>query len=161
MGKKKKKKPARGDKTLEVNKRARHDYEIVQEFEAGLALVGSEVKAMRDGKVSLAEAYCQFKGDELFLYQAHVAEYVQAHARNHPPLRPRKLLLHRRELEQLQRGSSRDGMTIVPLELYVKGRVIKLLIGLARGKKLHDKRQSIKERDEKREMQRAMRRDRG
>jgi len=159
MGKKKKK-PARGDKTLESNKRARHNFEIVEEFEAGIALVGSEVKAIREGKVSLKEAFCQFKGKELFLYQAHVAEYVQAHARNHPPLRPRKLLLHQRELEVLQRGSSRDGMTIVPLELYVKGRVIKLLIGLARGKKLHDKRASIKEKDEKREMQRAMRRDR-
>lgn len=156
---KKKKQPARGDKTLEANKRARHNYEITDEFEAGIALVGSEVKAMREGKVSLTEAYCQFKGTELFLYQAHVAEYVQAHARNHPPLRPRKLLLHRRELEVLLRGSSRNGMTIVPLELYVKGRTIKLLIGLARGKKLHDKRASIKEKDEKREMQRAMRRD--
>lgn len=159
MGKKKKK-PARGDKTLAVNRKARHDYEILEELEAGMMLAGSEVKSIRDGKASLAEAYCAFRGDELFLMQAHIAEYVQAHARNHLPVRPRKLLLHRRELDKLKQSVTREGMTIVPLEIYIKGRVLKLLVGLARGKKVHDKRHAIKERDEKREMQRAMRRDR-
>ncbi len=153
----KKKKPARGDKTLAVNRKARHDYLIEEEIEAGMMLVGSEVKSIRDGKASLAEAFCAYKGDELFLLQSHIAEYTQAHARNHLPVRPRKLLLHRRELDRLRQAVQREGMTLVPLEIYVKGRVLKLLIGLARGKKVHDKRHAIKERDEKREMQRALR----
>ena len=112
---------------------------------------------MREGRVSLKEAYCQFKNGELFLLQAHIAEFPQAHARNHAPLRARKLLLHRRELDHFDEAVQQQGLTIVPLAMYVKGRRVKLLIGLARGKKLHDKRQSIKERDEKREMQRALR----
>lgn len=157
MGKKKKKAPARGDKTLESNKRARHHYEIVDEIEAGIMLAGSEVKSMRDGKVSLTEAFCAFKGDELYLLQSHVAEYTEAHSRNHLPVRPRKLLLHRRELDKLRMAVQKNGMTIVPLELYVQGRVIKLLIGLARGKKLHDKRQTIKKREEERDMAREIR----
>ncbi|MFV8755438.1 SsrA-binding protein SmpB [Nannocystaceae bacterium ST9] len=153
----KKKDQQLGDELLESNRRARHEYEILEELEAGVALQGSEVKSIREGKVSLKEAYCQFKNGELFLLQAHVAEFPQAHARNHPPLRPRKLLLHRKELDHLAEAVAQQGLTIVPLAMYVKGRRVKLQIGLARGKKLHDKRASIKERDEKREMQRAIR----
>ena len=158
MSKRKHKAPARGDKTITVNKRARHDYLIDEEIEAGIVLEGSEVKSIRDGKVSLSEAFCAFKRDELFLMQAHIAEYVEAHGRNHLPVRPRKLLLHRRELDKLKRAVQREGMTIVPLEIYIKGRVLKVAIGLARGKKEHDKRHSIKAREETREMQRALRR---
>jgi len=153
----KKKDQQLGDELLESNRRARHEYEILEELEAGLMLQGSEVKSIREGRVSLKEAYCQFRGRELFLLQAHVAEFPQAHARNHPPLRARKLLLHTKELEHLASAVQMQGLTIVPLAMYVKGRRIKLLIGLARGKKLHDKRATIKERDEKREIQRAIR----
>ena len=152
-----KKKRKLGDELLEENRKARFHYEILEELEAGIALLGSEVKSIRDRRVSLNEAFCQFRGDELFLIQAHVAEFTQAHARNHPPLRPRKLLLHRRQLDRLHDAIKTQGLTIVPLALYIKDRRIKLLIGLARGRKVHDKRAAIKERDQKREMQRALR----
>lgn len=154
---KKKKKAKLGDELLEENRKARFDFEILEELEAGIMLQGSEVKSIRDRRVSLKEAFCQFRGDELFLQQAHVAEFVQAHARNHPPLRIRKLLLHRRELDHLREAVKQQGLTIVPLAMYLKNRKIKLLIGLARGKKVHDKRASIKEREQKLEMQRAVR----
>lgn len=152
---KKKKHP--GDRLLAENRRARFEYHVLEELEAGLALLGSEVKSIREGKVSLNEAYCAFKGDELYLMQAHVAEYPLAHRRNHDPLRPRKLLLHRRELDRLHDATKLEGVTIVPLSVYVKDRRIKLQIGLAKGKKVHDKRAAMKERDQKREMQRALR----
>ena len=142
---------------MSKNRRASFDFEILETYEAGLVLAGSEVKSIRDGKVSLTESFAQFRGTELFLMQAHVAEFPQAHQRNHDPLRPRKLLLHRRELERLHRAVTRDGLTIVPLRLYLKEGKIKLEIGLARGKKTHDKRASIKEREQNREMQRALR----
>ncbi|EDM78954.1 SsrA-binding protein [Plesiocystis pacifica SIR-1] len=154
---KKKKKRKLGDEVLEENRKATHDYEILEELESGVALQGSEVKSIRDGRISLKEAYCQFRGDELFLLQAHIAEFPQAHARNHPPLRARKLLLHRRELDKLHDAVKTQGLTIVPLVVYLKSRRIKILIGLGRGKKVHDKRAAIKERDQKREMQRALR----
>ncbi len=120
-----------------------------------MRLLGGEVKAIRDGKMSLSEAFCQFENGELFLVQSHIGEYVQAHGRNHPPLRKRKLLLHRKELERLQDAVKLEGVTIVPLAVYLKDRRLKLAIGVAKGKKLHDKRQSIKARDQAREMQRA------
>lgn len=153
----KRKKKHAGDKLLVENRRARFEYHILEEIEAGIALVGSEVKSIREGKVSLTEAFCQFRGDELFLLQAHVAEYPLAHRRNHEPLRPRKLLLHRNQLDRLQRATKLDGVTIVPLSMYIKDRHIKIVIGVAKGKKMHDKRASMKERDQKREMQRALR----
>ena len=146
-----------GDELIEENRKARYDYEILEELETGIMLVGSEVKSIRDHRVSLKEAFCQFHGDELYLQQAHVGEFVQAHARNHPPLRTRKLLLHRRELDRLRDAVKQQGLTIVPIAMYLKDRRIKLLIGLARGKKMHDKRASIKEREQKLEMQRAKR----
>lgn len=152
---KKKKHP--GDQLLVENRRARFEYHILEELEAGVMLLGSEVKSIREGKCSLTEAFCQFQGDELYLMQAHVAEYPLAHRRNHEPLRPRKLLLHRRELDRLREQTKLDGVTIVPLSMYLKERRIKLQVGVAKGKKLHDKRASMKERDQKREMQRALR----
>lgn len=156
MGKGKKKKHP-GDQLLAENRRARFEYHVLEEVEAGIMLLGSEVKSIREGKLSLNEAFCQFKGGELYLMQAHVAEYPLAHRRNHEPLRPRKLLLHRRELDRLEQSTKLDGVTIVPLAIYIKDRRIKLQIGLAKGKKLHDKRAATKERDQKREMQRALR----
>lgn len=153
---KKKKKKSLGDKVFELNKKARHDYEIQEEFEAGIVLAGSEVKSIRDGRVSLKEAFCQFKRGELYLHQAHIAEYVQAHARNHITTRARKLMLHRKELDKLEQAVQQAGMTIVPLSVYLKERYIKVLIGLAKGMKQHDKRHAIKEREQKREMDRAI-----
>ena len=156
-GKNKKKHVPAGGTLLVKNRRATHDYEILDHLEAGLVLQGSEVKSIRDGKVSLAEAYAQFQGGELWLVSAHIAEYPMAHMRNHDPMRPRKLLLHRRELIKLAEAVAQGGLTVVPLTLYLKDGRIKLEIGLARGKKNVDKRQSIKERDQKREMARAIR----
>ena len=152
-----KKKRKLGDELIEENRKARHDFLILEELEAGIMLVGSEVKSIRDHRISLKEAFCQFRGKELFLMQAHIAEFTQAHARNHPPLRARKLLLHRRQLEQLRDAVKQQGLTIVPVAMYLKDRRIKVLIGLARGKKTHDKRAAIKEREQKLEMQRAKR----
>ncbi len=141
------------------NRKASFDYEILERLEAGLMLQGSEVKSIRDGKVSLAESFAHFEGGELFLAGAHIAEYPQAHGRNHDPVRPRKLLLHRRELRRLGDEVQRAGLTIVPLALYTKEGIIKLEVGLCRGKKVHDKRHSIRERQETRDMQRALRRE--
>lgn len=143
--------------TLAQNRRATFDFEILERFEAGMVLLGSEVKAIRDRKISLTESYAQFQGDELFLLGAHVGEFPQAHKRNHEPLRPRKLLLHRRQLDKLRDEIQRAGMTVIPLTVYLKDGRIKLELGLGRGKKVHDKRQSIKARDQTREAQRAMR----
>ena len=156
MARKKKKKKL-GDELFEDNRKAHFDFQILEEFEAGIALHGSEVKSIRDGKISLKEAYCQFTKDELFLLQAHISEFTQAHARNHLPLRARKLLLHRRELDRLDQSVRREGLTVIPLAVYLQNRHIKLKIALARGKKTHDKRASIKEREQKREVQRAIR----
>ncbi|NVB43075.1 SsrA-binding protein SmpB [Pseudenhygromyxa sp. WMMC2535] len=153
----KKKKRQLGDELLEDNRKALHDFEIIEEHEAGIVLEGSEVKSIRDGRISLKEAFCQFRKDELYLLQAHISEFPQAHARNHPPLRARKLLLHRRQLDTLFDAVKQQGLAIIPLAVYLKDRRIKLLIGLGRGKKVHDKRAAIKEREQKREMQRAIR----
>jgi SsrA-binding protein len=152
-----KKKGQLGDELVEDNRKARFEFEILEEFEAGIMLHGSEVKSIRDHNVSLKEAFCQFREGELYLLQAHIAEFTQAHARNHPPLRARKLLLHRKELDRLSDAVQQQGLTIIPLAMYIKERRIKLLIGLARGKKVHDKRAVIKERELQREMQRAVR----
>ncbi len=143
--------------TLTDNRRAAFNYEILERIEAGIVLTGSEVKSIRDSKISLAESYASFKKGELFLEGAHIAEYVQAHARNHEAIRPRKLLLHRKELDKLEAAVAQDGLTIVPLAIYLKDGRIKVELGLARGKKVHDKRATIKEREQTREMARAMR----
>lgn len=157
---------AKGNKTkgtappgssLAQNRRATFEFEILERLEAGIVLKGSEVKSLRDGKVSLAESYAQFEGEELFLLGAHVAEFPMAHRRNHEPLRPRKLLLHRRQLDRLHEAVQQAGMTIVVLQLYLKDGRIKVEIGLARGKKVHDKRASIKDREQQREVRRALR----
>lgn len=142
---------------LTQNRRATFNYEVLERLEAGIALTGSEVKSIRDRRISLTEAYAQFRGPELFLHGAHVAEYVQAHRRNHEPLRPRKLLLHRRELDKLSAAVAQDGLALVPLSVYLKDGRIKVELGLCRGKKVHDKRASIKERETKREIDRAIR----
>ena len=140
------------------HRRALFEYEVIERHEAGLALMGSEVKSIRDGKASLAEAYCQFNSSgELFLHQAHIGEYPMSHGRGHVPLRLRKLLMHRRELEHLREAVSQAGLTLIPLDMHSRSGVIKLALALCRGKKTDDKRASLQEREQKREISRAVR----
>ncbi len=138
------------------NRKARFEYEILETYEAGIQLLGTEIKSVRDGKASLPEAFCYFKDGELFIKNMHIAEYSHGNQQNHDPLRERKLLLHKKELEKLEKNLGKTaGQTIVPLKMYIASSgYAKLLIGLGRGKKLHDKRDSIKEKDIKREMDR-------
>jgi SsrA-binding protein len=141
------------------NRRARFDYEIGETFEAGLMLTGTEVKSLRTGKATIGESYASIdRAGELFLINATIPEYLQANRFNHEPKRPRKLLLKAREIERLARGIEREGMTIVPLKIYFndRGRA-KIEIALARGKKLHDKRETEKQRDWNREKSRLLR----
>jgi SsrA-binding protein len=144
-------------RTVATNRRARFDYEIVQRYDAGLALLGSEVKSIRDGNVTLGEGYARFREGELWLYNVYIAHYGPARD-NHEPTRPRKLLLHRRELDRLSRAlDEQPRTTVVPLRMYLHNGLVKLEIGLARGKRQYDKRQAIRKRDAERSMQRAVR----
>jgi SsrA-binding protein len=152
-------KPERRFKVVSENRRARFNYEIGETFEAGIALTGSEVKSLRTGKATIAESYADSRGGELWLINANIPEYLQAGPfNNHAPKRPRRLLLHHREIDKLASGVEREGMTIVPLKLYFneKGRA-KIEIALARGKKLHDKRETERKRSWEREKGRLMR----
>jgi SsrA-binding protein len=155
----KKEKPA--PKAAAVNRRARFNYEIGQTFEAGIALTGTEVKALRAGQSNIADSYAGERGGELWLYNAYIPEYLQANRFNHETRRPRKLLLHKREINRLSGAVQREGKTIVPLKIYFndRGRA-KVELALATGKKLHDKRQTEKKRDWDREKSRLLR-DRG
>ena len=143
--------------TVAQHRRARFDYEILQSYDAGLALLGSEVKSIRAGHATLAEGYCRFQDGELWLYNVHIAPYAPARE-NHEPTRPRKLLLHRRELVRLRTAmDEQPRTTVIPLRLYLDHGIIKAEIGLARGKRRYDKREAIKEREATRTMQRALR----
>jgi SsrA-binding protein len=147
-----------GLKIVGENRRARYDYQIMEDFEAGIELRGSEVKSLREGRINLAEAYAAMKGNELFLINSNIAEYREANRFNHDPKRPRRLLLHRKEINRLASGILREGLTIVPLKIFFNRRgVAKVDIALARGKKLHDKRETIKSRDWSREKSRLLR----
>jgi SsrA-binding protein len=139
------------------NRRARYEYEIVDTWEAGLALTGTEVKSLRAGKASIVESYAGPMGEELFLFNADIPEYLQANRFNHERRRPRKLLLHRREIDKLIGATQRQGFTVIPLKIFFndKGRA-KIELGLGRGKKLHDKRETEKERDWNRDKQRVL-----
>ena len=150
-----------GIKVVAENRRARYDYEIMQKFEAALELTGSEVKSLRVGHINLAESYAAMKGEELFLINSNIPEYREANRFNHEQKRPRKLLLHRKEIDRLAVGVLREGLTIIPLKMFFnpRGRV-KVDIALARGKKNVDKRETIKIRDWNREKSRVLR-DRG
>ncbi len=141
-------------KIIASNKKARHDYEISGEIEAGIVLVGTEVKSIRQGKINLKDSYAEIKNNELFLRQMHITPYQNAYYDNHEPLRSRKLLLHSREIKKLIGKVSERGFTIIPLKVYFKNGKIKVQIGLAKGKKLYDKRDTIKKRDILREMDR-------
>lgn len=139
------------------NKRARHEYQILDSWEAGIVLTGTEVKALRDGKANLADAYGVVKDGEVFLLNLHISPYERGNQFNHEPTRTRKLLLHKREIRKLIGAVERQGLTLVPLELYFKGGRAKVALALGKGKKLHDKREDQKKRDDERDMARALR----
>ncbi|HEV8362137.1 MAG TPA: SsrA-binding protein SmpB [Gemmatimonadaceae bacterium] len=140
------------------NRRARHDYHILDTWEAGLVLTGTEVKALREGKANIGDAYGMVRDGELFLFNAHISPYERGGYVNHDPLRTRKLLLHKREIQRLIGGTEREGLTLIPLELYFKRGKAKVALALAKGKQLHDKRADLRKKDDEREMARAFRR---
>ncbi|HET7483375.1 MAG TPA: SsrA-binding protein SmpB [Actinomycetota bacterium] len=150
------KKAGDGTKLIAQNRKARHDYLIEDSIEAGLALVGTEVKSCRDGKVNLADSYATVRDGEAWLLQCHIGAYSHGNRANHDPMRPRKLLLHRGEIDKLAARVAQDGRTLVPLRLYFKHGLAKAEIGIARGKKTYDKRQAVAQRDAERQMQREM-----
>jgi SsrA-binding protein len=151
--------PKREDgKLVAENRKARFNYDIEEKLEAGIALLGSEVKSLRTGKANIADSYAASEGGELYLINAHIAEYTQAGRANHEPTRRRKLLVHRREMGRLAGAIKKDGMTLVPLKLYFNARgIAKVELGLGKGKKLHDKRETEKKRDWDRQKGRLMR----
>ena len=144
------------DKIITDNRKARHDYFVEETYEAGIELCGTEVKSLRRGGVNLKDSYCEVDGGELFALGVHISPYEQGNIFNRDPLRPRRLLMHKREIMKLQGLVSRDGYTIVPLSLYFKGSRVKMALGLCRGKKLYDKREDIARKDANREMERKM-----
>lgn len=141
-------------KTVTENRKARHDYFIEEEYETGMVLSGTEVKSLRLGRANLKDAYARIKNGEVFVYQMHIAPYPFAYYGNHDPLRPRKLLLHRHEMKRLYGKVNEKGYTLVPTRVYFKKGKAKLTLALAKGKHQYDKREAIKRRDEKREMDR-------
>ncbi len=147
---------AAGTKLIAENRRARHDYHLLERYEAGLVLTGTEVKSLRDGKAILQRAFGDLRDGELYLVGAHIPEYAQGNVQNHDPDRDRKLLLHRRELDQLLGKVQEKGLTLVPTRLYWKNGRAKVELALARGKDVRDKRRDIAERDARRQIERAL-----
>jgi SsrA-binding protein len=146
-----------GEQTVAVNRKARHEYLIEETLEAGIALTGTEIKSIREGKANLSDAYARIERGEAWLIGAHIAPWAGGNRNNHEPRRTRKLLLHRVEIERLGGRAAAKGLTIVPLRLYITGRGrAKLELGLGRGKKLHDKRRDIAARDARRDVQREL-----
>jgi SsrA-binding protein len=142
-------------KILIKNKKARFEYFLLEEFSAGIVLTGTEIKSLREGKANLTDSYCAFKGDELLVFNLHIAEYTHGSYSNHEPKRERKLLLNRRELKKIYVKTREKGLTIVPTQVYINDKgLAKLDIAIARGKKLYDKRESIKDKDVKRDIDR-------
>ena len=151
------KRQPRGE-NVAVNRRARYEYDVLEEYEAGLALLGSEIKAVRAGHANIAEGYARFRDGELFLYNVHIAPYLPARE-NHEPLRPRRLLLHRKELKDIKETlGEQPRTTVVPLRLYLHDGLAKVELGVVRGRRAYDKRQAIAEREAGRDIQRAVRR---
>jgi SsrA-binding protein len=145
-----------GIKIIATNKKAFHDYFIDDVFEAGLVLTGTEVKSLREGKVNLKEAFCRIKGGEVFINNMNIAEYTHGNRENHDPTRMRKLLLHHAEIDKLIRLTEQKGLALVPTKIYFKNNYVKLEIGIGRGKKLHDKRETLKRKEADREMAKAV-----
>ncbi|MYB21766.1 MAG: SsrA-binding protein SmpB [Chloroflexi bacterium] len=146
------------ERVIARNRRALHRYEILRSYEAGISLTGSEIKSARMGRVSIQEAYCRPRDGELFLIGAHIARYEPSGPANHEPTRDRRLLLHKREIRQLEQAFAERGLTLVPLRLYLSRGIAKLEIGVGRGRRVHEKRDRIAERDAQRRIEQALRR---
>ncbi len=146
------------ERVIALNRAAKHEYEVLDSLECGIVLVGSEVKSLRRGKVSVDEAYGRIKGNEVWLINCDIPEYLEASRFNHEPKRPRKLLLHRREIRKFASKAYEKGLTLVPLKLYFKEGKVKVLLGVCKGKKLFDKRETMKKATMQREIDRALRR---
>jgi SsrA-binding protein len=144
-------------KVVARNRRARFEFDLLERVEAGIVLTGTEVKSLRNGKASLEESYASVDRDEVWLHGCDIPEYLQANRMNHKPKRPRKLLLHRREIDRLIAKASEKGLTLVPLQVYFKDGLAKVELCVARGRKMHDKREALKTQDARREMDRALR----
>jgi len=141
------------------NRKARHDYQIKSTIEAGISLVGSEVKSLREGKVNISDAYASVEGGQVFLRNLHISPYKMASNENHDPMRPRRLLLHKREIRKLQAQTEQKGMTLVPLAIYFKGKNVKIELAVATGRKKYDKRDVIAKSEADKRIKRAMRKD--
>ncbi len=150
------KKPQVKDQALAQNKKARHDYSILSTMEAGIALTGTEIKSVRERRITLRDGFVQIRHGEAILMNVQISEYLQGNQFNHDPLRNRKLLLHKKEIQKLQEASQNKGITIVPLKVYLKHGFAKVLIGVAKGKHEYDKREILKKRDQQREIERAL-----
>jgi SsrA-binding protein len=149
-----------GDRIVTTNRRAFHEYHVDDTIEAGIVLTGTEIKSVRDGKVTISEAYARIEGNELWLIGSHISPYSHGNRANHEPDRPRKLLVHKRQVRELRASTEQKGMTIVPLRLVLRNGRAKLDLGVARGKKLYDKRDAAADRQSRRDVERALR-DRG
>jgi len=147
---------AEGIKIIVQNRKARHDYDIIDTYEAGLVLHGTEVKALREGRANLKDSYARVEGDEAFLHKIHISEYLQANRFNHEPERKRKLLLHKKEIDRLKSRAEEKGLTLIPLKMYFKRGKAKVELGVARGKKQYDKRHDIAKRDAQRALDQAL-----
>ena len=150
------KKPKTKDAPLAQNKKARHDYQILETIEAGLVLTGTEIKSVRERRINLKDGFAQIHNGEAWLMNVHISEYTQGNRFNHDPLRARKLLLHKKEIQKLTGQTSEKGITIVPLKVYLKHCFAKVLLGIAKGKHDYDKRETIKKRDQEREIRRTL-----
>lgn len=150
------KKSSPKDKPLAQNKKAGHDYHILDTIEAGIVLTGTEIKSIRAARINLKDGFAQIKNDEAWLMNVHISLYDQGNQFNHDPLRNRKLLLHKKQINQLAGEISKKGVTLVPLKVYIKNGFAKVLLGLAQGKHDYDKRESIKKRDQEREIRRTL-----
>ncbi|MGI5935850.1 MAG: SsrA-binding protein SmpB [Oscillospiraceae bacterium] len=148
---------AKGVKQVATNKKAFHDYYVLERFEAGIELSGTEVKSIRQGKINLKDSYCIIKNGELFVRGMHISPYEKGNIFNRDPVRPRRLLMHKREIVRLHGSVMREGMALIPLSVYFKNSLVKVEIGLCKGKKLYDKRQADAEREAKRDMERTIR----
>ena len=143
-------------KTITVNRKARYEYDILESFEGGLVLTGTEIKSIRDGRVNIRDAFARPEGGELWLFSAHISPYSNGNRANHEPMRPRKVLMHRGQIEYLASKVQEKGLTLVPLRLYIKNHRAKVELGVARGRRLYDKRAAIARREADRQMHRAV-----
>lgn len=148
--------PKGAGKLVAQNKKARHDYTILETYEAGLALTGTEIKSIRSGRINLKDGFVRFTNGEAYLFNVHISPYDQGNLFNHDPLRSRKLLLHRKQIDKLYGQAKNKGMSVIPLKVYIKNGYAKVLIGLAKGKKEYDKRETLKRKDQERQIQRVL-----